>query len=393
MQQRFWFQAVDKNGKTVNGSVYAETKDKASDKLRHENFAVLSLKEYDENDEAVASGLIVFEFDALSPDGRHVHGTIEGTDDYTAYKKLVLEFKFEVLSLYPNDISMPAKTQAKMKGVSQEIKDKFAEDNDAIKKQKVQEKKAAKDEKEEREYTALIKKKEEEVLFVRQQVEQILSEVQDLLDKNDQFLDPDKKRSIKERLDLLSRLRQSNAIGHLKNLTQKIFEQIQDDAFFLSTVNLTEEELIARKGEFSKLGSSLEKRFDRGLISLQEALAKIDTEKITEIVKDIKIIETTESITFFSFVSLLGFALLFWLYVGLLWVMDFDRQQASYFLGSSTLWFVTSFSAIIVIFLEFFRLHKVGDLTNRQKFIYAIGGSAMLLFFLFQFPAIFFWTR
>ena len=132
----------------------------------------------------------------------------------------------------------------------------------------------------ENEIKQVLKSRKKEILFMQEKIESMLSEFIPLLRENEDYIDPDRKREIEERIDLLSRLRHSNSVEHLKNLTKNLLKQMESDEIFLKDTNLPDEvkaEIALRRAKFIDLGQSFEKVISKGLLELQLKIAGIDS--------------------------------------------------------------------------------------------------------------------
>ena len=60
------------------------------------------------------------------------------------------------------------------------------------------------------------------------QIDLVCKEVNDLLEKNKDFIDVKHRKDIEKKIDLLTRLKRSNSISHLQEMTNRIMEELQE---------------------------------------------------------------------------------------------------------------------------------------------------------------------
>jgi hypothetical protein len=71
--------------------------------------------------------IIKYDFEAIDKNGKKVVGTIQGEDIYSIYKRLVQEYQFDVSQLYPDNLSPKDKGKAQLRGLD-DLKDKLTEE-------------------------------------------------------------------------------------------------------------------------------------------------------------------------------------------------------------------------------------------------------------------------
>ncbi|MBU1623080.1 MAG: hypothetical protein KJ597_05905, partial [Nanoarchaeota archaeon] len=72
----------------------------------------------EEDVKRVESGVQTFMFEAIDPNGKAINGTIDAKDDYLAYRRLITEYNFKVNALYP-----PTATDAEKEASKQKIEE------------------------------------------------------------------------------------------------------------------------------------------------------------------------------------------------------------------------------------------------------------------------------
>ena len=388
MKQKYHFQAVDKDGRNMGGTILAESEEAARNKLSNSGFAVLNLEIYnpEHSDDEVAAeenSNPVFDFDAKTPEQKVVSGTIDGEDLYDAYKKLRTEYKFEILFLAPHGTPLAERLQLKEQGIDHSLEERFQEEL----KQSPSEKEAATEEN--------VVENAKELEFVHKKLDEAMSSVSDLLQKNAKYLKPKKKKEIEERLNLLARLRQSNAVEHLQQLTERLLSDISDDALFLESENMSEEDLVAMeasKSEMIQFSKTFGDAMNKGLSELQSFLSNVDFAgvDVREQILHIHPLRKIASLCFFTSV------VIFFLCGGTLGLAFFKQLFASsawsaFYLGSGVLWY---FFVLMLILSACFGLGLYSQVFSEapQKITLASVGLALVLFVSLEFPVLIFWV-
>ncbi len=387
--QKFLFEAVTKEGKNMSGSIQAESEAAAREKLTKSGLAVLTIAPF--KAQKKVAGMKIFTFEAINPSKKHVKGTIEALDEYAAYKKLRMEYEFEISSLLPKEVSLEERIQLKKKGIDPEYEVRLQKEMKERESEEKKDKKKKKGSQEEIEEVLAARKKEIE--FMHNQIDEILQQVEDLIKKNERFLNIDKKREMQERIDLLSRLRRSNSVVHLQNLTKKILKELSDDALFLAEEELKAEDKEAwleSKSEFFRMGKNFEQTVDKGLAEVQSLINKINEMGLKETVKEMRPVKKLFSVLFFASSSLMALCVAFWAWVFIQGVSGMDPVFVSFYFRSGIMWYFTIMAIILTLaltaglFLDQFR-------TTPKRLI--LGGVTLgaILFFTVEFPVIFYW--
>ncbi len=125
--KKFRFQVIDKNGKTLAGSVSGNNEIEVRAKLQKRGFVVLVIQESKEGD-GRDSGKVSFEFLAVNPEGKEIKGTIEKEDYYEAYKKLRSDYKFDVKYLVQSNLPESQKNILKTTGIKPSVIERYNEE-------------------------------------------------------------------------------------------------------------------------------------------------------------------------------------------------------------------------------------------------------------------------
>ena len=377
--QQYYFQAIDESGKKVSGSLSASDEASARESLKAKGLAVLAIEAFDASKQQVAAGMKRFVFVGIDAEGKSARGAIEAEDGYQAYKKLKTDFSLKIQSL--------GEKGSKNKAIDPEWETKYQEEMKGVKK-------APTENKEESQSITLSEKDKAELAFYQERIGEIVQEITAKLEISKPFLDPEKVREIMERVNLLSRLRRSNAVDHLKKLTDKILQELGDDALFLDQEKLTKEQksqLAAQKADISNTSQQFSQKLTEGLQNITFDLSSLDTKAIAKSVVKIDIPSQLGLTFYWTAVSLFALLVVFWIISALR--MFGDNETAILFLfRSSTLWFLTGLSGIIAFtFLPIAFSREKTSWTKRGIFITV--AFIAILAFIFEFHALFGWTR
>ncbi|MDH3324993.1 MAG: hypothetical protein OEL89_05110 [Candidatus Peregrinibacteria bacterium] len=382
--EKFHFEALDKNGKTLSGSIFGESEGDVRAKLQKNGLAVLSIVEFNKRVQT-DSDKKIFEFLAVDIEGKDINGTIQSQDMYGAYKKLILDYKYKIKYLIPGDISESQKNILKLNGVDPELKKRF-----------IQEKLKTKDTIEQGDFVTekAVGKRQKEMDFLRKEIDKIVFEVKKLVAENEQFIDSSKKRDVIDRINLLSRLKRSNSIEHLGTLTKKLLASMKDDKLFLQNLDLdaqSQKDYDTRKTRLKKSTERLETSFNEGFAKLQLDISGLNTEKLKKTLIKLNPIEKFFWVIYWTSVFLFSMLGIFWIWNIIKIFMGIFAEKSFFHFNSGTLWYFTIASAIVAGFLSVEMFTE--RLSWKKRAILFSSAFATLLFFTFEFPAIFFWTN
>ncbi len=386
--EKFYFEAITTEGKQLSGYIKASSEIEAKQKLKDSKLSILTLEK--RSITGIKKGLILFEFEAQNSQKKTVKGTIESTDVYQAYKKLKLNYKFEVKYIIENNKPEEEKKHLRLQPINPAFKEQLDEEVSAEVKALKKSGKLKSDREEEVE--KILEFKSERIKFMQHKIDDVLQAIVPLLEANDSYIDPIKKREIEERIDLLSRLKHSNSIDHLKNLTTRLLEELSSDEIFLSGDNLSPEEqaeIQRRREQFMSVNDKFSKVINKGFSDLQESFTH-SMESFRETLSSLEIFEKVTKTLCLIFFTLSLIYILFWAIVLGAKSMSMMPIRADFYLHSSILWYISSFAIISTIWIWLLRRPNFD--TNKKQ--YAVIGLGIFIHFVFlvQFPAIFYWT-
>lgn len=390
----FYFESADQEGRKVSGQVVAETIDEARKKLRDRNLALFSLVQVKdevvlERPVSLSADMVVYEFEGIDADGKIVKGRMEAPDEGAAYMKLRLDYSYELDYLVDASLSPEEKTKRKQQGIDGELQAWFASEVKRLGKADQLTSKEAEAE----EAIRLSDDQEEQLSIMQKQIGRIIVEVSALLTKNDDILNKLKKREIEERLNLLSRLRQSNSIEHLRSLTDKLLNQLADDTIFLEAeVEKLPPEMLKRRKAFKTFAHDFNKKLKRQLMSVSINMDLIDPVLIKKNLGEIEIGSQVGTLLYFGFISFFGFAMVFWLFSAMSFLVGENVAIIRGYFRSSLLWTSTGIAAIVsLIFLPIVFSKK--KKSKHTKALFFATASVIVLVFVLEFPVFFFWTH
>ncbi|KKR24091.1 MAG: hypothetical protein UT55_C0073G0007 [Candidatus Peregrinibacteria bacterium GW2011_GWE2_39_6] len=114
---QFKYTATNPQGKKLSGIINAASDAVARTQLNNLGFSILEMHSSNETELGTSSVLQKFEFEALDKNGKKIIGTIPAHDSLAAYRRLVEEYSFNVIYLVSQFASASEKEQIKVTGV------------------------------------------------------------------------------------------------------------------------------------------------------------------------------------------------------------------------------------------------------------------------------------
>jgi hypothetical protein len=132
---QFQYTAVNTGGKKLSGVIAAATEDEARKQLNVFGVSILEIKKTADTPEAsvtkepgTSEELTKFEFEAFDKAGKKIVGTVPASSRYKAFQRLVEEYSFEVAYVVPFGASVEDKEKAKKEDLSI-LKAEYAENS------------------------------------------------------------------------------------------------------------------------------------------------------------------------------------------------------------------------------------------------------------------------
>jgi hypothetical protein len=121
---KFSYTALNTDNQQLTGVLDSGSIENAQQELHKMGLSIISITPISEEEferlksvkkETRAEGIQTFSFEASDPTGKTINGTIDARDAYSAYKRLVTEYKFKINDLYLSDADEKQKADSKSK--------------------------------------------------------------------------------------------------------------------------------------------------------------------------------------------------------------------------------------------------------------------------------------
>jgi hypothetical protein len=319
-----------------------------------------------------------FEFEGTNPDGKHVRGHIEAINAYEAFKKLKREYAFFLKSVVDTNLNYEEKAKQIAKGIPEDWVRLYEEESFAFKKKNKKKKKI--------EIVEISEKDRKELEFYSHEIGIMSKEIHELLDKSEDYLERSERENILKRLGLIERLRQSNAVDHLKNLTNKLIDQIADDKLFMEELLVSEADkakIEALKGEFRNYSTSKKKSIASKALEINIAF-NLDARQLVVGVSKARPLTQAGLIAYWTIVSLFCLMTILWIKNGIQIVFNNGNiTESLYIFKSLFLWILTAISLVnMMIFAPMVFSQKYFPTKSRLIFfgVAIIANIAVILF-------------
>lgn len=114
---RFKYKATNTEGKQLTGVINAPSEEAARIELNNLGFSILEIREATDQDTHKAE-LAKFEFEATDKNGKKIKGSIPAKTPLLAYKRLIEEYQFTIQYLAVEGISEEEKAENRQKGIT-----------------------------------------------------------------------------------------------------------------------------------------------------------------------------------------------------------------------------------------------------------------------------------
>ena len=131
---QYSYTVINKDSQQLNGTINAPDEQTARKELNTIGFSILSLNPIGEGTApgaettAIPENIIKFAFEAIDKNGKKIVGTIQGEEIFEVYKRLLGEYQFSVEQLYPDNLSEEEVKKARMRGID-DLKDRLTEEH------------------------------------------------------------------------------------------------------------------------------------------------------------------------------------------------------------------------------------------------------------------------
>ena len=382
---KFHFVALNQQGKKVIGNLESDSLEAAREALKNNGFVIQHLDPVTEETSAAESDseVLAMVFVGTNPRGKKTKGTIRTKSPYDAYKKLTENYELTIENLYPEGADAAGIEAAKQELVELQQRHESDQRSAAKKEQKKNQNS------DEFELQSVVNASQKEIGFMNEQVDRMYKDVTQLLEEHASHLDTDRVRNIREKLDLLARLRRSNSVGHLEEITNRILSEMRDEALIIQDSGLSEEERSKLQQNLNGYVAGFNKVLSEGLLKIRSIEISVDSEKIKRHLRRVKPLTVVLQTLFLVMVSILLLSVSFWIWVFVQYLAQ-ESGEMLYFLHSAPLWYLSSFSSLMCFLIagSFYFVEK----SWRSALSYTGAGALALVVWMVQFPAIFYWV-
>lgn len=220
--------ALNQENKKLAGVINAANETAARDELNNLGFAIVSIEESVEDSQTSTTKKPKFKFEALDKSGKNIIGTIPSATQKDAYQRLIEEYNFQILAIYPPNANEAAIQKAREIEIH-ELKANY----DASIKQKENQSETYKTMTYEDQRSELLKK-----------IDQILQRYQKFIQTFELELKPEPRGLIKKQSNKLARVKTSKSLEYIRQTAEEFLKQLQEQEIFLH-----EDRLIAEKNK------------------------------------------------------------------------------------------------------------------------------------------------
>ncbi len=212
----FKYTIANKEGKKLSGSVEAPDENTARLELENLGFSILLLQE---TKEAIKtdSTLDKFVFEAIDKNSKLVSGTIPAKNSEEAVSKLQTEYELNISAIWKEGSTKEQIETARKEG-QQKLQNQL----------QTQPANSQQTQKTEAEKPLLNLEQEKKSQFVKEKIELTLKSVNELLQKFDQDISPDKKVEINKKIDKLLRIKNSTNVDYILESANELLKFLED---------------------------------------------------------------------------------------------------------------------------------------------------------------------
>jgi len=217
---RFKYTVVTSDGKKLNGTIESPSENVARQDLNGLGFSIIGIQQIEEATKTQQDGNIIFEFEAYDKKGKKIVGTIPATDKYQAFKRLFNEYEFTVTAIYKGAASSYEKLQEKQAGIAdlqQQLQREIS-----LAKSKNNETTIEPISKDESAF------QDEEKLNLQNQINLVLQKIQTLNTNYSKQISVEDQHSIDTKLNKLLRIRNSTNLNYVRESCADLLKTLQD---------------------------------------------------------------------------------------------------------------------------------------------------------------------
>ncbi len=263
------YQVINPDNKELSGTINSPDEKSARAELNQLGFSVISMedasKEEQKQRETEKTSQNVFEFAALDKNKKRAVGTIQAENLYSAYKRLVKEYIFEVEYLVDTSLPEEQKNGEKQKGV-------FALQNRLDTEENLEKKKKMGSELD-------IQTFERKQFALQEQVSFVLKKVKEIFDLYETEIKPEIKEKIHNYVDKILRIKNSTNLDYIRNTCEELLTFLQKEELFLHE-DLRRKEHTKMSLEAKSIMMQLRSSKSKSLFDFRELLMKWRQEHI-----------------------------------------------------------------------------------------------------------------
>jgi len=223
---KFFYTALTTDNKKITGVLDTPDRESAQGELHKMGVAILSVNEISEEEyvkfqaeqeqEKVQKGIRTFMFQATDTFGKDIEGSIDAMDDFAAYKRLREEYQFKVANLYVATATEEEKVRVKalIPGFEDQLKQMQAFTHKGEKKSAASQEKAESGDEVDEEIVA--------------EIDRVIINTKKTLENHAGFFSTDLLLEIQNTLGELERVRTSNNIKHITDISNDLYTLISN---------------------------------------------------------------------------------------------------------------------------------------------------------------------
>lgn len=257
----FKYTIANKEGKKLNGSVEAPDENTARLELENLGFSILLLAETKETPKS-DSTLGKFAFEAIDKNSKLVSGTIPAKTADEAISKLQTEYELNVSAIWPENSTKEQIENARKEG-QKRIQNQIQTPVTPQQATTVA-----------TETTTTNLEQEKKIQFIKEKIELTLKLVNELIQKFDQELAPDKKVEINKKIDKLLRIKNSTNVDYILESANDLLKFLEEQEKSLKE-NTHQEKRFEFQVQTQKLLQTLNQREHEKSLK-EDVLGKIE---------------------------------------------------------------------------------------------------------------------
>lgn len=227
----YQYLVINQDNKKLTGQISAQDESRARIELNNLGFSIIEISEISKTEyQKIQAEKRLFEFQAYDRHGKKVVGTIPANDKYEAYKKLSVEYLLNVLFLYTKDQTLEKQEIEKKAGLN-DLKQRLQTESSALASLTAATSKNASSKAKTADAEDILQTPE--YLGLQQHVQIILKKVDEILTKYQNDLNPEKAKAVKILVNKLIRIKSSTNLKYIEKTCEELLNQIQDQELFL----------------------------------------------------------------------------------------------------------------------------------------------------------------